>query len=117
MSDKGKIGAGLAILKRGPEGGCLRQYFELPLLPGKGFLISTYSGDYRDPLPSFRGEPRELDLKKPDAQTTAAEIYETLAPSPGGDDYRVAVVCVFFPLSFPETRDACIINRSERKAI
>ena len=51
----------LSILKAGPGGSCLRHLFEHEPLPGTGHLIHTYEGD-GDPLPSFKGEPRPVEI-------------------------------------------------------
>ena len=55
----------LSILKE-KDGGCLREFFSYECCPeGKGYVISTYVGDGK-PLPSFRGEPIEVELASPD---------------------------------------------------
>lgn len=54
----------LSILKSGNDMGefCLRYYFNYEKgMPGIGHCIHTYAGD-GSPLPSFRGEPYELEL-------------------------------------------------------
>ncbi|MBQ7263899.1 MAG: phosphoribosylglycinamide formyltransferase [Synergistaceae bacterium] len=51
----------LSILKAGPGGSCLRHFFEHEPRPGTGHLIHTYEGD-GDPLPSFKGEPRPVEI-------------------------------------------------------
>jgi len=56
----------IAILKQ-KDGTCLREFFCYESIPaGKGYFISTYVGD-GNPLPSFEGEPIEVDL--PEAET------------------------------------------------
>ncbi|MBN2264398.1 MAG: hypothetical protein JW775_01165, partial [Candidatus Aminicenantes bacterium] len=50
--------AALSVIKRGPAGETLRNYFEIGLRPGEGRLVSTYEGPNADPPPVFRGEPR-----------------------------------------------------------
>ncbi len=56
----------LSILKR-CDGRCLREFFAYEGAPeGKGYFISTYQGD-GSPLPSFRGEPLEIDMPEPEA--------------------------------------------------
>ena len=55
----------LSILKR-VQGRCLREFFSFEGCDeGKGFFISTYQGD-GSPLPSFSGEPLEIDLPEPE---------------------------------------------------
>ena len=54
----------LSILKH-LEGTCLREFFNYPDAPAdRGYFISTYQGD-GSPLPSFAGEPIEVNLPKP----------------------------------------------------
>ena len=55
----------LSILKR-VQGRCLREFFSFEGCDeGKGFFISTYQGD-GNPLPSFAGEPLEIDMPEPE---------------------------------------------------
>lgn len=51
----------LSILRRGPGGGCDRFYFAYAPAAGIGRLIHTYLGE-GNPLPSFTGEPRAVEL-------------------------------------------------------
>jgi len=56
----------LSILKR-RDGRCLREFFCYEGCDeGKGYFLSTYQGD-GDPLPSFAGEPLEIDMPEPEA--------------------------------------------------
>ena len=56
----------LSILKR-TGGKCLREFFCYEgVEAGKGFFISTYQSD-GSPLPSFAGEPIEIDWPEPEA--------------------------------------------------
>ena len=56
----------LSILKRA-GGCCLREFFSYEgCEAGKGYFISTYQGD-GNPLPSFSGEPIEIDMPAPEA--------------------------------------------------
>ena len=56
----------LSILKH-KDGRCLREFFSYEGCDeGKGFFISTYQGD-GSPLPSFAGEPMEIDMPEPEA--------------------------------------------------
>ena len=57
----------LSILKRGPGGGCVREFFAYERVPaGVGYFISTYAGP-GEPLPSWSGEPMEIELPEPEA--------------------------------------------------
>lgn len=63
----------ISILKRS-DGRCLREFYCYEgCESGKGYFISTYTGD-GDPLPSFCGEPIEVDM--PDAQTVWKALNE-----------------------------------------
>ena len=56
----------LSILKY-QNGRCLREFFCYEGCDeGKGFFLSTYQGD-GSPLPSFAGEPLEIDMPAPEA--------------------------------------------------
>ncbi|MGZ5424772.1 MAG: IMP cyclohydrolase [Candidatus Aminicenantales bacterium] len=106
--------AGLSVVRRGPSGETLRNYFEAVLRPGEGRLVSTYEGPNADPLPVFRGEPRFVDLAGSTAAETAEDAYRSLGPEPSARDFRVAVACVFVSLGEPDKVDVRIINRHER---
>jgi len=90
-------GAALIIVKRGPDGSALRRHFEVPLVPGKGKLIATYSGENTDPLPSFRGRPLDVELIGKTAEEVAETVYESMAPQGPGRDFRVGLVVIFAP--------------------
>ena len=63
----------LSILKH-KDGRCLREFFAYEgCEEGKGYFISTYQGP-GDPLPSFAGEPLEIDMPEPQA------VWEALNP-------------------------------------
>ena len=56
----------ISILKH-LDGRCLREFFCYEgCEEGKGYFISTYQGN-GSPLPSFAGEPIEIDMPEPDA--------------------------------------------------
>ncbi|MBE6465655.1 IMP cyclohydrolase [Denitrobacterium detoxificans] len=55
----------MSILKH-KSGRCLREFFAYEgASEGKGYFISTYQGD-GNPLPTFAGEPIEIDLPTPE---------------------------------------------------
>ncbi|MBQ5522308.1 MAG: inosine monophosphate cyclohydrolase, partial [Oscillospiraceae bacterium] len=55
----------LSILKR-VDGRCLRCTYDYEGCDeGKGYFISTYQGD-GSPLPSFSGEPMQIDMPEPE---------------------------------------------------
>ena len=69
----------LSILKSAnPEGtGCLRQTFEYPGQAGVAHFIHTYQCD-GNPLPSFAGEPEQVELNAPSAQALADLLWQNL---------------------------------------
>lgn len=79
-------------------------------------MISTYSGENVNPLPSFRGEPLDVRLRGVTAEQTAEAVYAALAPpaSEPERDFRVSVVCVFIRDLEKEVFERCVINRHER---
>jgi len=55
----------LSVLKK-VSGRCLRCFYDYEGCDeGKGYFISTYKGD-GSPLPSFEGEPIEIDMPEPE---------------------------------------------------
>ena len=106
--------AALSIIKRGPEGKCLKNYFEFPLVPGKGKMISTYTGINQNPLSAFEGEPLDVAVRGLTARDTVHAVYEALAPADPALDFRVAVVCVFIRDLERGVFEKAIINRHER---
>ncbi len=63
----------LSILKR-LSSRCLREFFSYEGCDeGKGYFLSTYEGP-GSPLPSFSGEPREIDIPSPE------EVWAALNP-------------------------------------
>jgi len=107
--------AALALVKKAPTSGTARIYFELPLLPGKGYLLSTYSGKEESPLPSFQGEPLVVEMERLLSPDKAAEIiYNSLAPpTPDEPDYRVACLSLFVPINNFSDHQLVVINRNE----
>jgi len=88
-------GAGMGILKRDGDGSVAAACCELSLTPGRGRLIATYSGANENPLPSFAGEPREVDIPWPTAEDAVQAFYDALGPAPGNPDFRVAAACLY----------------------
>ena len=70
----------LSILKAGSEQGapCLRDFYEYEAArPGAGRFISTYEG-FGGPLPSFQGEPVEVELPELSASELAEKLWGAL---------------------------------------
>jgi IMP cyclohydrolase len=107
--------AALSLIRRSPDDSTLRNIFEFSLAPGKGRMITTYEGENNDPLPSFIGEPEEVEIQGFSPQEVAENVYMSLAPKKGGEDFRVSVACVFGIDILSGKFDTHIINRSERK--
>jgi IMP cyclohydrolase len=105
--------AALSIIKRAEDGSPSKQYFNVLIRPGEGKMISTYSGENKDPLPSFRGEPEDAKLTHDSAEKTAKAVYSALAPQKRDKDFRVAVVCVFSGEQSKSDFNISVINRSE----
>jgi IMP cyclohydrolase len=64
----------LSILKHLENDGCLREFFAYEgANEGTGYFISTYQGD-GNPLPTFAGEPLEVELPTPE------ELWDALNP-------------------------------------
>ncbi len=103
--------AALSIIKRAENGLALRYYYEIPLISGKGKMIATYTGVNKNPLPSFHGEPIDIDISFSNADEAANSFYTALGPEHGNDDFRVAAAVVFINNS--GTADISIKNRIE----
>jgi IMP cyclohydrolase len=102
--------AALAIIRRSGDGSTERAVFPLRLDPGKGKLLSTYAGQNADPLPSFPGEPLDVEIRTTNAAETAEDLYGILQPA-----YRVSVACVFADVRDPGLNHVFIINRHDRE--
>ncbi len=89
-------GAALSLLKRAKDGSVMRNYFEIPMIPGRGKMIATYTGINKNPLPSFAGEPGDIDIPWSCAGDAVNALYEALGPKAGEPDFRVAAAAVFF---------------------
>jgi IMP cyclohydrolase len=107
--------AALCIIKRGEDGSSIRNFFEVPLTPGMGKMISTYEGENRDPLPAFIGEPVDIEIKSKKADELAEAVYSALEPEEGREDFRVSVACVFSTNLNSDEYEVFIINKHERR--
>jgi len=104
--------AALSILKRGNDGTTLRYFFGIPLIKGHVKMIATYTGENVDPLPSFQGEPLDVEMALQTPEETAEEFYYALKP--GEKDFRVAVASIFSHVQDWKKQFSYIINRHER---
>jgi IMP cyclohydrolase len=109
--------AALSIIRKAPDGSCLRSIHEFSVIPGKAKKIMTYMGENKDPIPSFVGDPQDLEIQGTTPLEVAEEVYESLAPKQQAQDFRVAVACVFGTDISSKNFVIHIINRSERKDV
>ncbi len=97
----------LSILKsaEGDPSSCRRQFFgyENPIA-GQGHFIHTYQENL-DPLPSFEGEPRQVAVNAPDAESLANDIWLNL-----NEDNKVSLYVRYIDLESGDTEE-CIINK------
>ena len=92
-----KIGynlAGLSIIRRGPEGLPERNYFHIPLMAGRGRLITTYKGD-RENVAAFDNLPLAVNLTSSTPEETAQQVYNALSPKDSKPDLRVTVAAAY----------------------
>jgi IMP cyclohydrolase len=106
--------AALGIIRRDPDGASQRKFYDVPLRAGRGKMIATYSGENKDPLPSFREEPVEIGIQAERADEMAEAVYDALGPKGGRDDFRVSVASVFYSDFETHQNEIYIINRHER---
>ncbi len=107
--------AALGIIKRAPDGSAYKKCYEISLINGKGKMIATYTGDNSNPLPSFEGEPLDVDLYEKSPAETAEAVYKALGPKNHEKDFRVSVAVLFADSREFEKHAIAIINRHERK--
>jgi len=88
-------GAALSVLKRAEDGSVIRNYFKIPMISGKGKLISTYTGVNQNPLPSFAGEPQDVEIPWTSAEEAVTAFYDSLGPDDGEPDFRVTAAVVY----------------------
>ncbi len=104
----------LSLIRRSPDGTTLRNVYEFGLTPGRGKMIMTYKGENMDPLPSFKGEPIDVEIPGTSSRQVAESVYLSLAPKQGEKDFRVSVACIFEVEKGMSKFDTHIINRAER---
>ena len=86
---------------------CCRYFFEYDSpVPGTGHFIHTYQSD-GDPLPSFQGEPRRVEIT---TLTKARELADALWDSLN-EDNKVSLYVRLIDLAGGGT-DSCIINKN-----
>ncbi len=102
--------AALSIIKRSWDMKPEKQYFEVPLVGGKGKMIATYTGANTDPLPSFHGEPISVDIPWFSAHEAVEELYDTLRPKMGKQDLRVGAAGIYLRMN----KKFCDVNAHVR---
>ncbi|MCX6774913.1 MAG: hypothetical protein NTY99_02365 [DPANN group archaeon] len=70
--------AAIGIIKQAADGSAVRHQFEIPLIPGRGKLITAYNTHYEKNPPAFEGEPLDVRLASIPADKMAREIYDRL---------------------------------------
>ena len=110
--EKGKYSYAMSILKsdQGDPSSCLRYTFayENPKA-GEGRFISTYMGD-GNPLPSFEGEPRALELDE--SFTANIDVFTERVWTALNEDNKVSLFVRFIDIATGsyETR---IVNKNQ----
>lgn len=105
--------AAMSIIRRSEDGGRSASLFSWSIEPGRGRMIATYAGREGTPLPSFTGEPIEVNTREAAAKEMAEAVYNALKPQDSVKDYRVAVACISALRSNLRNYDVHIINRRE----
>ena len=110
--EKGKYSYAMSILKRdqGDPSSCLRYTFayENPKA-GEGRFISTYMGD-GNPLPSFEGEPRALELDE--TFTGDIDVFTDRVWAALNEDNKVSLFVRFIDISTGEYQTR-IVNKNK----
>jgi IMP cyclohydrolase len=107
--------AGLSLIRRGAGGAPERTSSSWELEPGRGRLVATYNGPEETPLPSFSGDPRDVEIREMTARAIAEAAFDAMAPADPSRDYRVSVVCLTASLANLSDFDVYIINHRERQ--
>ncbi len=88
-------GAALSITKRAEDGAVIKHYFDIPMVPGKGKMIATYTGVNEKPLPSYTGEPIDVEITSSNADACVDVMYKAVGPAEGQPDFRVVTACIY----------------------
>ena len=106
--DGGEMNFAMSILKsaEGDDSSCQRfTYAYSNPLPGRAKFIHTYNGD-GNPLPSFEGEPKTLELPDVDIDSLAALIWDNL-----NEDNKVSLFVRYIDIASGES-ETRIINKN-----
>ena len=108
--ENGKLSYALSILKsaEGDGSSCERfTYAYSNPIPGRAKFIHTYSGD-GNPLPSFEGEPKTLELPEVDIDTLTELIWTNL-----NADNKVSLFVRYIDIDSGEC-DTRIVNKNAK---
>lgn len=73
-----------------------RHSWDIPLIPGQGKYIATYSGEDIRPTPSFEGDPINILCNFGSAENAVETIFNLLKPQHSDfPDYRVSVIAYY----------------------
>lgn len=97
------------FISRMTDGTVERRRWPLKQGEGKGYFISTYSGEDVRPTPSFSGDPIEVSMDFDSAKDAAKAVFDALAPQEGQEDYRVGVVGIL--MRGASDREVAIYNK------
>ena len=75
-------------------------------------MITTYTGENKNPLPSFTGDPLDIKINDINAKKFAQNFYDAMAPKQGSPDLRVGVIVMYKQFSNGE-ETTHIINRCD----
>ena len=106
--EKGEMNYAMSILKsaEGDDSSCERfTYAYSNPLCGRAKFIHTYNGD-GNPLPSFEGEPKTLELPDTDIDTLTSLIWENL-----NEDNKVSLFVRYIDLATGEA-ETRIVNKN-----
>jgi IMP cyclohydrolase len=107
--------AAMSLLARREDGSTARAVFDVPSVPGRGSLLTTYAGDPEN-VRSFAGPPLVVRLGFSSPESLAEAVDEALAPRRGAPDLRVAVAGLLASPGDPSGLETAIINRRERES-
>lgn len=108
LDGNGSFSLNMSILKAASADGsaCARYFWEYEKVPaGTGYFIHTYMGDGA-PIPSFEGEPEQVELPSGDAREVAEAIWNGLDA-----DNKVSLWVETIDLASGK-RDTVIINKN-----
>ena len=106
---KGEMNYAISILKSadGNPESCLRYTFTYSNpLNGEGRFIHTYKND-GNPLPSFEGEPKRINIGNDDIDTFTEKVWNAL-----NDDNKVSLFVRYIDIATGKT-DSRIVNKNK----